>query len=147
MNGHTVRGKPCMDKTRLTGRLAFSSTSESNSKPFVKAAVGIVRVNLNALFTLIFSAMSAETATDHAPHVPVMLDEVLAQLLVGQITHQHFFTSFDDWLALAVNAFLRDDDAYMAIMRKYGPRESGRPHPADHFAHAPFRRLVRDVYV
>lgn len=53
-----------------------------------------------------------------------------------QITHQHFFTSFDDWLALAVNAFLRDDNAYMKIMGKYGPRDSGRPHPADHFARA-----------
>lgn len=53
-----------------------------------------------------------------------------------QIAHQHFFTSFDDWLALSVNAFLRDDDAYMAIMRKYGSREEGKQHPADHFAHA-----------
>ena len=42
--------------------------------------MGIVRVNLNALFTLIFSAMSAQPATDQPPHVPVMLDEVLAQL-------------------------------------------------------------------
>lgn len=53
-----------------------------------------------------------------------------------QITHQHFFRSFDDWLALAVNAFLRDDDAYMTIMRTYGPRDPGKEHPADHFAHA-----------
>jgi type I restriction-modification system DNA methylase subunit len=53
-----------------------------------------------------------------------------------RITHQHFFKSFDDWLALAVNAFLRDDDAYMTIMRTYGPREPGKEHPADHFAHA-----------
>lgn len=53
-----------------------------------------------------------------------------------QITHQHFFTSFDDWLALAVNAFLRDDTAYTKIMGKYGPRESGQDHPADHFIHA-----------
>ncbi|MGD9805411.1 MAG: N-6 DNA methylase [Hyphomicrobiaceae bacterium] len=56
-----------------------------------------------------------------------------------------------DWLALAVNAFLRDDKAYMAIMRRYGAREepagdgrllvgNRRPtqkdHPADHFARA-----------
>lgn len=53
-----------------------------------------------------------------------------------RITHQHFFTSFDDWLALATNAFLRDDPAYMTIMRKYGPREPGKDHPADHFSRA-----------
>ena len=56
-----------------------------------------------------------------------------------RITHQHFFRSFDDWLALTVNAFLRDDDAYMAIMRTYGPREAPmgeKDHPADHFARA-----------
>ena len=56
-----------------------------------------------------------------------------------RITHQHFFTTFDDWLALAVNAFLRDEEAYMAIMRRYGPREAPmgeKDHPADHFARA-----------
>jgi len=56
-----------------------------------------------------------------------------------RITHQHFFRTFEDWLALAVNAFLRDDDAYMAIMRHYGPREAPmgtKDHPADHFARA-----------
>ena len=56
-----------------------------------------------------------------------------------RITHQHFFRSFEDWLALAVNAFLRDDDAYMAIMRRYGPRDAPmgtKDHPADHFARA-----------
>ena len=37
---------------------------------------------------------------------------------------------------LAVNAFLRNDDAYMTIMRRYGPLEDGKVHPADHFAHA-----------
>ena len=59
------------------------------------------------------------------------------------ITHQHFFRTFEDWLALAVNAFLRDDNAYMDIMRRYGPREApmphlpgGKDHPADHFARA-----------
>ena len=61
------------------------------------------------------------------------------------------FKSFEDWLALAVNAFLRDDAAYMDIMRKYGPRTAPmgdgrllvgnqRPaqndHPADYFARA-----------
>ena len=56
-----------------------------------------------------------------------------------RITHQHFFKSFEDWLALAINAFLRDDEAYMSIMRRYGPREApmgAKDHPADHFAHA-----------
>jgi hypothetical protein len=53
-----------------------------------------------------------------------------------KITHQHFFRTFDDWLALAVNAFLRDDPAYMKIMGTYGPRQPGTEHPADHFAHA-----------
>lgn len=53
-----------------------------------------------------------------------------------QIAHQRFFKSFDDWLALAINAFLRDDQAYMTIMRTYGPREPSKTHPADHFAHA-----------
>ena len=60
-----------------------------------------------------------------------------------RITHQHFFRTFEDWLALAVNAFMRDDPAYMAIMGRYGPREApmphlpgGKDHPADHFARA-----------
>lgn len=63
--------------------------------------------------------------------------EIAAHL--QRITHQRFFRSFEDWLALAVNAFLRDDDAYMAIMRRYGPREAPmgkKDHPADHFARA-----------
>jgi len=56
-----------------------------------------------------------------------------------RITHQHFFRTFEDWLALAINAFLRDDNAYMTIMRRYGPREAPmgeKDHPADHFARA-----------
>ncbi len=56
-----------------------------------------------------------------------------------RITHQHFFRSFEDWLALAVNAFLRDDEAYMKLMARYGPREAPmgqRDHPADHFSRA-----------
>lgn len=53
-----------------------------------------------------------------------------------RIAHQHFFKSFDDWLSLAINAFLRDDDAYMAIMKTYGPRDPRKDHPADHFARA-----------
>lgn len=60
-----------------------------------------------------------------------------------RITHQHFFKSFEDWLTLAVNAFLRDDNAYMKVMARYGPREApmghlpgGRDHPADHFSRA-----------
>lgn len=59
----------------------------------------------------------------------------IARHLYG-IQHQHFFTSFDDWLALSVNAFLRDDDAYMTILRRYGPRNGDKPHPADHFSKA-----------
>jgi 16S rRNA (cytosine1402-N4)-methyltransferase len=42
--------------------------------------MGIVRVNLNALFTLISQEMSVTPAHSDAPHVPVMLAEVLAQL-------------------------------------------------------------------
>lgn len=56
-----------------------------------------------------------------------------------RIQHQHFFRSFDDWLALAVNAFLRDDDAYLKIITRYGPRTAPmgeKDHPADHFARA-----------
>jgi type I restriction-modification system DNA methylase subunit len=41
-----------------------------------------------------------------------------------------------DWPALAVNAFLRDDDAYMKIMSRYGPHIEGQKHPAAHFAQA-----------
>jgi N-6 DNA Methylase len=56
-----------------------------------------------------------------------------------RITHQHFFRTFEDWLGLAINAFLRDEEAYMAIMRKYGARAAPmdkQDHPADHFARA-----------
>lgn len=63
------------------------------------------------------------------------MPHLIAQHLY-RITHQHFFKSYDDWLALAVCAFLRDDPAYMEIMRRYGPREAGREHPGDHFARA-----------
>ena len=52
------------------------------------------------------------------------------------VSQVRFFTAFDDWLALAVNAFLRDDAAYMKIMSGYGPRIEGQKHPADHFATA-----------
>ena len=79
---------------------------------------------------------------------------------LSRITHQHFFRNFEDWLALAVNAFLRDDEAYMTIMRRCGPREtpmgSGRllvgnrrptqkDHPADHFARALGTYGISDV--
>lgn len=63
--------------------------------------------------------------------------EIAAHL--QRITHQRFFRSFEDWLALAVNAFLRDEEAYRDIMRRYGPREAPmeqKDHPADHFARA-----------
>ncbi|KUO69568.1 MAG: hypothetical protein APF80_13460 [Alphaproteobacteria bacterium BRH_c36] len=56
-----------------------------------------------------------------------------------KIPHQHFFRSFEDWLALSVNAFLRDDEAYMKIMSRYGPRQApmgDKDHTADHFARA-----------
>lgn len=43
---------------------------------------------------------------------------------LSRITHQHFFRTFEDCLALAINAFLRDDAAYMAIMCRYGPRHA-----------------------
>ena len=53
-------------------------------------------------------------------------------------TGDHFFKLFDDWMGLALAAFCKqpgqDDEPYMAIMRKYGPRTVGRDHPADHFA-------------
>lgn len=52
------------------------------------------------------------------------------------INQVRFFTALDDWLALAVNAFLRDDDAYMKIMSGYGLRIESKKHPADHFATA-----------
>jgi len=58
---------------------------------------------------------------------------------LSRITHQHFFRTFEDWLALAVNAFLRDDEAYLAILDRYGPREAPmgeQNHAADHFARA-----------
>jgi hypothetical protein len=55
-------------------------------------------------------------------------------------TGDHFFKLFDDWLGLTLAAFCKqpgqDDEPYMAIMRKYGPRITGREHPADHFARA-----------
>ena len=76
-------GATRMDRTRLTGRLALSPTcspDESKSKPFVKADRGNVRLTLNALFTLILTAMAAEIPREDAPHVPVMLAEVLEAL-------------------------------------------------------------------
>jgi type I restriction-modification system DNA methylase subunit len=73
-----------------------------------------------------------------APPDPKSAPDEIARHL-QRITHQHFFRTFEDWLALAVNAFLRDEDAYMAIMRRYGPREKSmheKDHPADHLARA-----------
>lgn len=73
-----------------------------------------------------------------SPPSPSAVATAIAKHLY-KITHQHFFTTFDDWLALAVNAFLRDDTAYMAIMNRYGPRTAPMgeaDHPADHFARA-----------
>ncbi len=51
-------------------------------------------------------------------------------------TGEGFFRLWDDWLTLAVTAFCRDDDAYMAVMNRYGPRIPNKTHPADHFAQA-----------
>ncbi|MEZ5845091.1 MAG: N-6 DNA methylase [Hyphomicrobiaceae bacterium] len=73
-----------------------------------------------------------------APLTPAKASTVLAGHL-QRITHQHFFRTFEDWLALAINAFLRDDAAYMEIMGKFGPRTAPmgvQDHPADHFARA-----------
>jgi len=73
-----------------------------------------------------------------SPDTPATAATRIARHL-QQITHQHFFKTFDDWLALAVNAFLRDDPAYMEIMQRYGPRTTPmgeKDHPADHFARA-----------
>jgi hypothetical protein len=47
-----------------------------------------------------------------------------------------FFTKFDDWLDLMLAAFCKDEERYMATMRRYGPQETGKAHPADHFANA-----------
>jgi 16S rRNA (cytosine1402-N4)-methyltransferase len=81
MNGHPVPGQPRTDRTRLTGRLANLSSPESDLKPFIKARRGIVGANLNALFTLISAGtMTAETIFRQAPHLPVMLPEVLNSL-------------------------------------------------------------------
>jgi type I restriction-modification system DNA methylase subunit len=55
-------------------------------------------------------------------------------------TGDSFFKLWDDWLGLAVAALSKQTDAdeerYMTIMRKYGPRTEGKDHPADHFARA-----------
>jgi type I restriction-modification system DNA methylase subunit len=71
----------------------------------------------------------------NAPKTPVHLKAAITTSLYA-IHHVRFFRAFDDWLALAVNAFLRDDDAYMKIMSTYGPRVPGTKHPADHFSEA-----------
>lgn len=70
--------------------------------------------------------------------IPAKVPSAIAAHL-RRITHQRFFRTYEDWLALAVNAFLRDEEAYMAIMHRYGPREAPMgeiDHPADHFARA-----------
>jgi N-6 DNA Methylase len=55
-------------------------------------------------------------------------------------TGDNFFKLWDDWLGLAVAALSKhteaDEEKYMAIMRKYGPRVLGKDHPADYFSHA-----------
>ena len=53
-----------------------------------------------------------------------------------QIRGERFFQVFDDWLELSLAAFCRDEDRYMATMKRYGARENGKEHPADHFARA-----------
>ncbi|MDX2264335.1 MAG: N-6 DNA methylase [Hyphomicrobiales bacterium] len=47
-----------------------------------------------------------------------------------------FFATFDTWLGLMLAAFSRDDPAYLKLLEPYGPRVHGKPHAADHFAHA-----------
>ena len=58
---------------------------------------------------------------------------------IQAVTGDPFFRIFDDWLGLAVAALSQapdKEDRYMAIMRRYGPRISGKPHPADSFSKA-----------
>ncbi len=75
------RGETCVDRTRLTGRLALLSGDESNLKPFIKARRSNVGCNINTLFTLTQPVpMIAEPRSPETPHVPVMLDEVLEAL-------------------------------------------------------------------
>jgi type I restriction-modification system DNA methylase subunit len=71
----------------------------------------------------------------NAPKTPTQLKAAIVTSLTA-INHVRFFRAFDDWLALAVNAFLRDDPEYMKIMATYGPRVDGKKHPADHFSEA-----------
>jgi hypothetical protein len=59
-----------------------------------------------------------------------------AVLELKKIEGERFFRKFDDWLGLMLAAFERDDPRYLAILERYGPREEGNPHPADHFARA-----------
>lgn len=49
---------------------------------------------------------------------------------------ESFFRIYDDWLALIVAAFAKEEADYMKVMERYGPREAGKDHPADHFAKA-----------
>ena len=75
--------------------------------------------------------------TKHAPNPKNVPAEIAKHL--QRITHQRFFKSFEDWLALAINAFQRDDESYMKIMAHYGSRTAPmgkKDHPADHFARA-----------
>jgi N-6 DNA Methylase len=59
---------------------------------------------------------------------------------IQAVTGDSFFKMWDDWLGLAIAALSKQTDAdeekYMAIMRKYGPRIDGKDHPGDHFARA-----------
>ena len=50
-----------------------------------------------------------------------------------EIRNERFYRVFDDWLELMIAAHTRDEDNYMKTMRRYGPRETGKEHPADHF--------------
>lgn len=59
-----------------------------------------------------------------------------AVLELKKIEGERFFRKFDDWLGLMLAAFQRDDPTYLKILERYGPREDGKPHPADHFARA-----------
>jgi len=70
----------------------------------------------------------------HSDHVQGATRQIAKHLY--EIRDRRFFEAFDDWLTASVAAFAHDEDAYIAIIRKYGPRIQGKPHAADHFSYA-----------
>jgi hypothetical protein len=67
---------------------------------------------------------------------PTKSDITKALYEAGRLSGKRFFAVYDDFLELSVNAFCRDDNAYMEIMKRYGPRIKGQEHPADYYAKA-----------